>query len=170
MVPVKRHTYEAYFKLQAIEYAAENGNQAAARHFNVNESMIRKWRKQESERKGVSTVTIRQKAKAIAEEMDIETLTFQGGPSWCPRFMRRRHLSICARTTVAQQLPADYQERAAISRTYCRDKITAPSHIYEAAAGKLCHHTRVDCRRMGYDTVFMYCKSFHKINAEPEPV
>ncbi|TWW53419.1 ADP-ribosyl cyclase/cyclic ADP-ribose hydrolase 1 [Takifugu flavidus] len=45
------------------------------------------------------------------------------------------------RTAVAQRLPADYQERAAIFRTYCRrDKITAPSHIYEAAAGKLGHH------------------------------
>ncbi|TWW77608.1 hypothetical protein D4764_12G0009980 [Takifugu flavidus] len=43
----------------------------------------------------------------------------------------------------------------AIFRTYCRDKITAPSHIYEAAAGKLCHHMRVDCRRMDYDTVFI---------------
>ncbi|TWW57017.1 hypothetical protein D4764_08G0010040 [Takifugu flavidus] len=167
--------------------------------------------------------------------------------------MRRRHLSIRARTTVAQRLPADNQERVAIFpnpnqeraamfpnpnqervaifRTYSRDKITVPSHItnmdeipltfniplthkveknrpawwryaqrgtrsrrspwfsaatetdrvlddgrqtllhkdYEATAGKLCHHMRVDCRRMGYDTVFMYCKSFHKINAEPEP-
>ncbi|TWW61092.1 hypothetical protein D4764_05G0011820 [Takifugu flavidus] len=123
-------------------------------------------------------------------------------------------------------------ERVAIFRTYCRDKITAPSHItnmdeipltfniplthkvekkgparwryaqrgtrsrrspwfsaatetdralddgrrtllhkdYEAGAGKLCHHMWVDCRRMGYDTVFMYCKSFHKIGAEAEPV
>ncbi|TWW59303.1 hypothetical protein D4764_06G0008330 [Takifugu flavidus] len=26
-------------------------------------------------------------------------------------------------------LPADYQERVAIFRTYCSDKITAPSHI-----------------------------------------
>ncbi|TWW62741.1 hypothetical protein D4764_04G0013880 [Takifugu flavidus] len=150
--------------------------------------------------------------------MDIEH--FQGGPSWCFHFMRRRHLYIRARTTVAQRLPADYQERVAIFpnpnqervaifRTYCRDKITAPSHItnmdeipltfsipltqkvekkgparwryaqrgtrshrslwfsaatetdralddgrrtllhkdYEAAAGKLCHHMRVDCRR-----------------------
>ncbi|TWW81775.1 hypothetical protein D4764_01G0015900 [Takifugu flavidus] len=72
------------------------------------------------------------KAKAIAEEMDIEH--FQGGPSWCFRFMRR-HLSIRARTTVAQRLPADDQERVAIFCTYCRDKITAPSHIYEAVAG-----------------------------------
>ncbi|TWW64127.1 hypothetical protein D4764_03G0011350 [Takifugu flavidus] len=86
MAPVKRHAYEAYFKLQAIEYAAENGNRAAAKHFNVNESMDRNCRKQESER----------------------------------NFMRRWHLSIRARTTVAQRLPADYPERAAIS---------APSHI-----------------------------------------
>ncbi|TWW63271.1 hypothetical protein D4764_03G0002790 [Takifugu flavidus] len=154
---------------------------------------------QQTTGRGVSTVPIRQKAKAIAEEMDIEH--FQG-------------------------------ERAAIFRTYCRDKITAPSHItnmdetpltfdiplthkvekkgparwryaqrgtksrrsplfstatetdraldegrrtllhkdYEAAAGKLCHHMRVDCRNMGYDTVFMYWKSFHKINAEAEPI
>ncbi|TWW64327.1 hypothetical protein D4764_03G0013350, partial [Takifugu flavidus] len=142
MAPVKRHAYEAYFKLQAIEYAAENGNRAAARHFNVNESMVRKWRKQGNElrqvrktklsfhgnkARGVSTVTIWQKAKAIAAEMDIEH--FQGGPSWCFRFMRRRHLSIRARTTVAQRLLADYQERVAIFRTYCRDKITVPSHI-----------------------------------------
>lgn len=38
MAPVKRHTYEAQFKLQAIEYAAEYGNLVAMRHFNVNES------------------------------------------------------------------------------------------------------------------------------------
>ncbi|TWW63283.1 hypothetical protein D4764_03G0002910 [Takifugu flavidus] len=29
----------------------------------------------------------------------------------------------------ATWLPVDYQERVAIFRTYCRDKITAPSHI-----------------------------------------
>ncbi|TWW77400.1 hypothetical protein D4764_12G0007900 [Takifugu flavidus] len=152
--------------------------------------------------------------------------------SWCFRFMRRRHLSIRARTTVVQRLPVDYQERVAIFRTYCRNKITTPSHItnmdeipltfnipltykvekkgpawwryaqrgtrsccspwlsaatetdralddgrrtllhkdYEAAAGRLCHHMWVDCRCMGYDTAFMYCRSFHKINAELEPV
>ncbi|TWW53424.1 hypothetical protein D4764_0165630, partial [Takifugu flavidus] len=60
------------------------------------------------------------RAKATAEEMDIEH--FQGGPSWCFCFMRRRHFSIRARTTVAQRLPADYQERAAIFHTYCRER------------------------------------------------
>ncbi|TWW62604.1 hypothetical protein D4764_04G0012510 [Takifugu flavidus] len=123
MAPVKRHAYETYFKLQAIEYAAENGNRAAARHFKVNESMVRKWRKQESELRqvrktklsfcrnkarwpeledrveqlvveqgttgrGVSTASIRQKAKAIAEEMDIEH--FQGGG--CTNFMEEFEL------------------------------------------------------------------------------
>ena len=36
---------------------------------------------------------------------------FRGGPSWCFRFMRRKGLSIRARTTVCQQLPPDYKEK-----------------------------------------------------------
>ncbi|TWW63294.1 hypothetical protein D4764_03G0003020 [Takifugu flavidus] len=161
---------------------------------------------QQTTGRGVSTVPIRQKAKAIAEEMDIEH--FQGGRSWCFRFMRRRHLSIRARTTVAQRLPADYQERVAIFHTYCRDKITAPSHITNMdetpltfdiplthkvekkgparwryaqrgtksrrspwfSAATETDRALDDGRHMGYDTVFMYCKSFIKINAEAEPV
>ena len=47
MAPAKRHAYKASLKLKAIEYAVAHGNRAAARHFNVNESMVRKWRKQE---------------------------------------------------------------------------------------------------------------------------
>ena len=47
MVPAKRHAYEASLKLKAIEYAVAHGNRAAARQFNVKESMVRKWRKQE---------------------------------------------------------------------------------------------------------------------------
>lgn len=166
MAPVKRHAYEAQLKLQAISYAFENGNRAAAKKFNINESMVRKWRKLENELRqvkktklsfrgnkarwpqledqleqwvieqrtagrSVSTVTIRLKAKTIAQDLQIEN--FQGGPSWCFRFMKRRHLSIRARTTVAQQLPADYKEKLAIFRTYCSSKITdkniQPNHI-----------------------------------------
>uniref|UniRef100_A0A8C5PNZ8 HTH CENPB-type domain-containing protein n=1 Tax=Leptobrachium leishanense TaxID=445787 RepID=A0A8C5PNZ8_9ANUR len=47
MAPVKRHAYEADFKLNAISHAVQHGNRAAAREFNINESMVRKWRKQE---------------------------------------------------------------------------------------------------------------------------
>uniref|UniRef100_A0A669DWZ2 HTH CENPB-type domain-containing protein n=1 Tax=Oreochromis niloticus TaxID=8128 RepID=A0A669DWZ2_ORENI len=83
--------------------------------------------------RSISTVTIRLKAVSLAEEMNIEH--FQGGPSWCFRFMKRCHFSIRTRTTVAQQLPADYRykEKLAIFRSYCSkhigDKNIQPSHI-----------------------------------------
>lgn len=166
MAPCKRHAYNAEFKLKAIGYAVEHGNRAAAREFNVNESMVRKWRKQQdalcqvkktkqsfrgnkarwpqledqleqwvveqrAASRSVSTVTIRIKAKALAQELKINE--FSGGPSWCFRFMKRRHLSIRTRTTVSQQLPQDYQEKLATFRAYCKNKITEkkirPEHI-----------------------------------------
>ncbi|XP_013880698.1 uncharacterized protein LOC106529748 [Austrofundulus limnaeus] len=166
MAPIKRHAYNAEFKLKAISHAVEHGNRAAAREFNINESMVRKWRKQEDElrqvkktkqsfrgnkarwpqledklkqwvveqraaSRSVSTITIRLKATALARELNIND--FRGGPSWCFRFMKRRNLSIHTRTTVSQQLPADYQEKLANFRTYCRNKITEkkirPEHI-----------------------------------------
>lgn len=166
MAPTKRHAYNAEFKLKAISHAQEHGNRAAAREFNINESMVRKWRKYEDElrqvkkttqsfrgnkarwpqledkveqwvaeqraaSRSVSTVTIRMKAIALAREHNISE--FRGGPSWCFRFMKRRHLSTRTRTTVSQQLPADYQEKLATFRTYCRNKITEkkiqPEHI-----------------------------------------
>ncbi|KAJ0001031.1 hypothetical protein NQD34_006051 [Periophthalmus magnuspinnatus] len=58
---------------------------------------------------GVSTVQIRLKAKAI--EMKIKD--FRGGPSCCFRFMKRKGLSVRARTTLCQQLPPDYKEKLA---------------------------------------------------------
>ena len=166
MAPVKRHAYEAAFKLKAIRHAVEHGNRAAVREFNVNESMVRKWRKQEgalcqvkktklsfrglkarwpqledkieqwvieqrTAGRSVSTVSIRLKATAVARDMEIND--FQGGPSWCFRFMKRRHLSIRTRTTVSQQLPNDYKEKLAFFRTFCKNQISEqkihPKHI-----------------------------------------
>ena len=49
MAPFKRHAYDAEFKLKAISHAVEHGNRAAAREFNINESMVRKWRKQQDD-------------------------------------------------------------------------------------------------------------------------
>ena len=107
MAPLKRHAYDAEFKLKAISHAVEHGNRAAAREFNINESMIRKWRKQEEDlrqvkktkkslrghkakwpqledqleqldveqraatSRSVSTVTVRMKATALAQDMNI---------------------------------------------------------------------------------------------------
>lgn len=41
-------SYTAKFKLRVIELAEQQGNRAAARHFNVNESHVRYWRKQKA--------------------------------------------------------------------------------------------------------------------------
>ncbi|KAF4803681.1 hypothetical protein TURU_013894 [Turdus rufiventris] len=60
--------------------------------------------------RSLSTVTIRIQAKTIANELHIEE--FKAGPSWCFCFMKRQ-LSICTRTTVSQQLLADYEEKLA---------------------------------------------------------
>ncbi|XP_076740000.1 pogo transposable element with KRAB domain isoform X2 [Maylandia zebra] len=96
------------------------------------EERLERWIiEQRSSGRSVSMVTIRLKAVSLAEEMNIEH--FQGGPSWCFRFMKRCHFSIRTRTTVAQQLPADYKEKLAIFRSYCSkhigDKNIQPSHI-----------------------------------------
>ncbi|XP_011608614.1 zinc finger protein 280D isoform X4 [Takifugu rubripes] len=50
MAPVKRRrAYQAGFKLQAIGHAVLHGNRAAAREFNIAETMVRRWRKQEDD-------------------------------------------------------------------------------------------------------------------------
>ena len=49
MAPAKRHAYGMDFKLKAISHAA--------REFNINESMIWKWRKQEDDLRQVKKTT-----------------------------------------------------------------------------------------------------------------
>ncbi|TWW61001.1 hypothetical protein D4764_05G0010910 [Takifugu flavidus] len=78
--------------------------------------------------------------------------------------MRRQHLSIHARTTVAQRLPADYQERVAIFCTYCHDKITAPNHIYVMPPWI------VDAWAMIPSSCIVRAFTKAGINAEAEPV
>ena len=41
----KRMSYEASFKLKVVKAAEETSNLEAARHFGVDESNIRRWRK-----------------------------------------------------------------------------------------------------------------------------
>ncbi|XP_032912976.1 activating transcription factor 7-interacting protein 1 isoform X3 [Catharus ustulatus] len=150
MAAQRRAAYEADFKLKAINYAKEHGNRSAAREFNINESMVRNWRKQEDNLRLVkktkkrfsgrkarwpqienrlnqwileqraagrsfSTVAIQIQAKAIAHEMNISE--FKAAPSWCFRFKKRQQLSIRTRTTVSQELPADYEEKAKMDST-----------------------------------------------------
>ncbi|KAJ0063420.1 hypothetical protein NL108_002759 [Boleophthalmus pectinirostris] len=86
------------------------------------ENVLEDWvNTQRAGGQGVSTVQIRLKAKTIAREMNFED--FKAGPSWCFRFMRRKNLSIRARTTLCQQLPADYQEKVENFHKFVETKI-----------------------------------------------
>ena len=44
---MKRSSYTTEWKLKAIELAGANGNRKAAAELNVDESLIRRWRKQD---------------------------------------------------------------------------------------------------------------------------
>lgn len=57
----------------------------------------------------VSTIQIRLRAKSLAKIMNISN--FAGNSSWCYRFMRRNKLSVRAKTTIGQQLPADWEAK-----------------------------------------------------------
>ena len=59
---------------------------------------------------------IRFKAKELAKQINVTE--FVGGLSWCNRFMRRNKLSVLSRTTVAQKLPRDWEERVTNFRQF----------------------------------------------------
>ena len=65
------------------------------------ERILKEWIvSQRSNKRAVTTVMIRLKAKDLAKEFN--ATDFTGGPSWCNRFMRRNQLSVHTRTTVGQ--------------------------------------------------------------------
>ncbi|GFX40213.1 HTH CENPB-type domain-containing protein [Trichonephila clavipes] len=47
MGPGKRSKHRAGFKIKVIQFAKENGNCAAARMFDIGDSSIREWKKNE---------------------------------------------------------------------------------------------------------------------------
>ena len=146
-MPGVKHGHQSFtfeYKLKVITRADEIGNRAAAREFEIDESMIHYWRKkkvvmtklpkrqrtchtgiakfpalerslkewivsQRETSRGVTTVTIRLKAKELAKQTNVAD--FVGGPSWCSRFMRRNRLSVGSRTTVRQKLPENWEEK-----------------------------------------------------------
>jgi len=46
-VKKRKHRYDVNFKLEAIEYAAENSREKAAKRFGVDSKRIREWKKTE---------------------------------------------------------------------------------------------------------------------------
>lgn len=88
----------------------------------------------------VSTVKIRCKARILARELNVEK--FEGGATWCYRFMKRKKLSVRARTTVGQELPENWEEKAKDFLTYTkkiiREKKLSPKEIINMDEVPLC--------------------------------
>ncbi|XP_049617122.1 uncharacterized protein zgc:113019 isoform X2 [Syngnathus scovelli] len=81
MPKTRRTAYIAAFKLQAIDLAIKKGNRSAAHELGVNESMIRRWRKQHGElsRCKKTTKAFRgKKCRKPAYEM------MENDPDWAP--------------------------------------------------------------------------------------
>ena len=51
-----RRSYTAVFKLQVISYVEEHGNRAAGRKFDVDESNVRKWRRNKEDIKKMPSI------------------------------------------------------------------------------------------------------------------
>ena len=60
---------------------------------------------------GVSTNVICLKAKSVAQKFGIAKESFKASKRWCYGFMERYGFSIRRRTTIAQKLPQDYEEK-----------------------------------------------------------
>ena len=134
----------------------KNSNRAAAQELDINESMVRKWRKmkgelasckkskkafrglkarwpaledeledwvhtQRADGRGISTTQIRLQAIEIAKKQKITE--FVGSQSWCMRFLKRKGLSVRAKTTMCQQLPEDHVVKMASFRNYTAEII-----------------------------------------------
>ena len=113
METTRRSSYDSSFKLKAIKLTIQDGNRAAGRKLKVNESIVRRWRRQREVlmqcqmlRKAFIGHKSRwpelenaledwvntQKAKTVVCKMNVED--FKAGPSWCFRFLRQINLSI----------------------------------------------------------------------------
>ena len=60
---------------------------------------------------GVSTNVICLKAKSVTQKLGIAKTSFKASQRWCYGFMERSGFSIRRRTTIAQRLPQDYEEK-----------------------------------------------------------
>uniref|UniRef100_A0A3B3QBL3 HTH CENPB-type domain-containing protein n=1 Tax=Paramormyrops kingsleyae TaxID=1676925 RepID=A0A3B3QBL3_9TELE len=86
------------------------------------EQKLREWiLEQRAKGRGLSMLQVRLKAQTMAREIDLQD--FQGGPSWCFRFMERNQLSMRARTTMCQKRPANFEEKVTNFRNFVKAEI-----------------------------------------------
>jgi hypothetical protein len=133
------------------------------------EDKIETWvLEQRASLRGVSTTQIRLKAVTMAQEFPITDFT--GGPSWCLRFMRCKQLSIRARSTVCQNLPADFEEKLSTFRKYYQDKVNDysihPDHVINMDEVPLTFdlHMNLTVEKTGSSTISIKTTGHEKIS------
>ena len=66
------------FKLQVISYAEEHGNRAAGRKFDVDESNVRKWRKNKEDIKKMPSMKKARRGKRGPKILNLKKLCLNG--------------------------------------------------------------------------------------------
>ena len=60
---------------------------------------------------GISTTLIQMRARSMAKARNIADSDFKASVHWCHHFMDWNNLSLCWRTTIAQRLPENFEEK-----------------------------------------------------------
>ena len=126
----KRQSYTVSDKLRIIQFAEQNGNRATEREFGVSESNVRLWRKSKENLEKMPRLKGANRGKKAAwPELEVDLVSWitekrnnglailpslvrlKAGNHWCQRFMKRNGLSLRQKTTLAQCLPDDYEEK-----------------------------------------------------------
>jgi transposase-like protein len=64
---VRRKSYTAMFKLEVVDFVKEKGNREAARKFNVGETSVREWLKEEAAMKCLHQFTSKEMCNEVQE-------------------------------------------------------------------------------------------------------
>ncbi|KAG0432516.1 hypothetical protein HPB47_020777 [Ixodes persulcatus] len=103
-VPLKKNTRQGQGQFPAIEEA------------------VKKWvQEQQDKSLSVSYEDIEGKARAVANEIDIDRSDFKISKKWVANFMKRPDLSLRKRTTICQRLPDACREKLSSFHRYVAD-------------------------------------------------
>ncbi|CAG8624567.1 23121_t:CDS:2, partial [Cetraspora pellucida] len=141
----KRKSYPAFIKLDAINYAKQTSNHAAARMFSVNHTQISRWRKKEEKLKkakqtncrigsgiGVTPSDVKSNMKRLLNTEFRQIYSnaiykFQAADTWFYRFINRSDFSL--RKPNVDEIPIFFDMVGALTLDYRADKSKLPPMV-----------------------------------------
>ncbi|VDL62964.1 unnamed protein product [Nippostrongylus brasiliensis] len=118
---ILRKSYTAAFKLDAVKFSEEHGTAAAALHFEVDRSMIRRWRREKENLHELRpTKRARRFGKPKATEIEGVLYAWLTQKRASNRAVWR--LSVRRRTSVGQPLPIDYVDKCTNFRKFVQNE------------------------------------------------